>query len=102
MRSVILAVAVLASASISARADTDFWTASHPRSDAELYAANRVCDAQFGAPENGLPTGAAYKRCMASQGWKYLKGQHDDTWVNHRGMNCHPILNGFGSECSSF
>ena len=78
------------------------WTASHPRSDGELYAANRVCDAQYGAPQNNVPTSAAYKRCMAGQGWKFVRSQRDDTWVNHRGMNCHPIFNGLGSECSSF
>jgi hypothetical protein len=106
MKNVVLTVisglALLASATVSASADTDVWTASHLRSDGELYAANRACDVQFGAPQNGVPTSAAYKRCMASQGWKFVKSQHDDTWVNHRGMTCQPILGGFGSECSSF
>jgi hypothetical protein len=50
MKSIILAVALLASDAVSAYADSDSWTASHPRSNAELYAANSVCDAQFGAP----------------------------------------------------
>jgi hypothetical protein len=102
MRSLILAVALLACGAVSAYADTDMWTANPPRSDAELYAANRVCNAEYGAPQNGVPTSAAYKRCMASQGWKFLRSRHDDTWINHRGMSCHPILSGFGSECSSF
>jgi hypothetical protein len=102
MKCMILAVALLAAATVSASADSDVWTASHPRSDAELYAANAACDAQFGAPQNGVPTSAAYKRCMASQGWKFVKSERNDTWINHRGMTCHPILNGFGSECSSF
>ena len=100
--SVISGVALLASATVSASADTDVWTASHPRGDGELYTANSVCNAQFGVPQNDVPTSAAYKRCMASQGWKFVKTQHDDTCINHRGMTCHPILNGFGSECSSF
>jgi hypothetical protein len=102
MKSMILAVALLASGAVSAYADTDTWTANPPRSDGDLYAANRVCDSEYGAPQNGVPTSAAYKRCMAGQGWKFVKSQRDDTWVNHRGMNCHPNLNGFGSECSSF
>lgn len=102
MKSMILAVALLASGAVSAYADTDIWTASHPRNDGDLYAANRVCDAEYGSPQNGVPTSAPYKRCMAGQGWKFVKSQHDDTWINHRGMNCHPILNGFGSECLSF
>jgi hypothetical protein len=102
MKNMILVVALLASGAVSAYADTDTWTASRPRSDGDLYAANRVCDAEYGSPQNGVPTRAAYKRCMAGQGWKFVKSQHDDTWINHHGMNCHPILNGFGSECSSF
>jgi hypothetical protein len=39
---------------------------------------------------------------MAGLGWKFAGSKRDDTWVNHRGMSCHPILNGLGSECSSF
>jgi hypothetical protein len=102
MKSMILAVVLLASGAVAAHADTDVWTASHPRGDGELYAANQVCNAEFGMPQNGVPTSAAYKRCMASQGWKFVKSERNDTWINHRGMTCHPILNGFGSECSSF
>ncbi len=102
MKSTILAALLLAGGAMSAYADTDVWTASPPRSDGELYPANRVCNEQYGMPQNGIPTSAAYKRCMTSQGWKFVNTKHDDTWVNHRGMTCHPILGGFGSECSSF
>ncbi len=102
MKSMILAAALLASGAVSAYADTDVWTASRSGSNADLYSANRVCDEQFGAPQNGIPTSAAYKRCMAGQGWKFVSTKHDDTWVNHRGMTCHPIFGGLGSECSSF
>ena len=102
MKSIILAAMLLAVGAASAYADTDVWTAIHPRSDGDLYAANRACNEQFGMPQNGIPTSAAYKRCMAGQGWKFVNTKHDDTWVNHKGMTCHPILGGFGSECSSF
>ncbi len=102
MKCIILAAALLASGAVSAYADTDVWAASHSRSDSDLYSANQVCNAQYGAPQNGVPTTAAYKRCMASQGWKFVTTKHDDTWVNHRGMTCHAILGGLGSECSSF
>jgi hypothetical protein len=101
MKRIVLAAALLVGGgAVSAYADTDVWAASHPRSD--LWSANQSCNAQFGAPQNGVPTSAAYKRCMAGQGWRFSGTQHDDSWVNHRGMTCHPILNGFGSECSSF
>ncbi len=36
MKSIILAAALLASGAVSAYADTDVWTASHPRSDARI------------------------------------------------------------------
>jgi hypothetical protein len=102
MKRIALVAALLLSGAVSAYADTDVWTASHPRSDAELSSANQVCNEQYGVPQNGIPTSAAYKHCMASQGWKFVATKHDDTWVNHRGMTCHPILGGFGSERSSF
>jgi hypothetical protein len=102
MKSITLAMALLASGAVSAYADTDVWTATHPRSDSELWSANQTCNEQFGTPQNHAPTTAAYKRCMASQGWKFVTTKHDDTWVNHRGMTCHPTLGGLGSECSSF
>jgi hypothetical protein len=38
---------------------------------------------------------------MRAQGWIYTNTTRDDTWVNRRGMVCHPILNGGGSECDS-
>ena len=38
---------------------------------------------------------------MRGQGWIYTNTTRDDDWVNHHGMVCHPILNGFGSECDS-
>ena len=102
MKSLILAAALLLGGAVSAYADTDIWTSNPPRSDGELAVAANSCSHQFGAPQNGTPTRAAYKRCMAGLGWKYADTQRNDTWVNHRGMTCHPILNGLGSECSSF
>src|ERR1700727_2809031 len=86
MKRIMLVTALLLSGAVSAYADTDVWTAKHPRSDAELYAADNYCNQQFGAPQNGIPTSAAYKRCMATQGWIYQTTKRDDTWVNHRGM----------------
>jgi hypothetical protein len=104
MKRIILVMALLAASGVSAYADTSIWTStSRPAgSDYDRVAANNYCDREIGAQQNGIPTSAAYKRCMAGRGWKFVKTQRDDTWVNHRGMSCHPILNGFGSECSSF
>ena len=48
-----------------------------PNTDAELYAANSVCNEQFGSPQRGIPTSSAYKRCMANRGWKFVTTKHD-------------------------
>jgi hypothetical protein len=87
--------------SIAAHADTSTWHSKQPRSDGELFAAGRACDAQVGLELNGIATSPAYKKCMASQGWSYVSRTRDNTWINHRGMRCQPILNGLGSECDA-
>jgi hypothetical protein len=38
---------------------------------------------------------------MKPKSWRYVTTKHDDTWMKG-GMTCHHILNGMGSECSSF
>jgi hypothetical protein len=102
MKRIVLITALLLTSAATAYADTSHWTSKQPRSDEQLYAAGQVCDQRFGTEAQGIPTSAQYKRCMAGQGWAYQYTTRDDTWVNHRGMTCHSILNGLGSECSSF
>jgi hypothetical protein len=101
MKRLLLITALILSGSVAAHADTSSWTAKTPRSDGELFAAGRACNAQVGPELYGLPTSAAYKKCMASYGWRYLSSTRDNTWTNHRGMHCQPILNGLGSECDA-
>jgi hypothetical protein len=102
MKRMILVMALLVGGAVSASADTDVWTAKPPRGDADMAAANQYCNETVGPSVNHEPTTASYKRCMASRGWRFVTTKHDDNWVNHRGMNCHHILNGYGSECTSF
>jgi hypothetical protein len=104
MKRILLVTALLIVGTVTAHADTSRWTSNPPRSDAELAAAGDRCDAQYGPERNGVPTTAQYKSCMKKQGWTYLNTVRDNnaTWINHRGMRCQSILNGFGSECSSF
>jgi hypothetical protein len=104
MKRILLVTAFLVAGTVAAQADTTRWASNPPRGDAELHAAGQYCDAKVGPDRNGVPTSAQYKNCMKSQGWTYLDTVHDNyaTWTNHRGMHCQSILNGFGSECSSF
>ena len=101
-RFLLVTAALLLGSTAMAQADTTHWTAVHPpQSDSQLHAATRYCNAQFGVDPLGVPTSAVYKNCMRGQGWIYTNTTRDGDWVNHHGMVCHPILNGFGSECDS-
>jgi hypothetical protein len=101
MKRIVLVATLLLGGAMTAQADTTHWSAVHPaQSDAQLMAAGRSCDLQYGTGPHG-PVSAAYKQCMRAQGWIYTNTTRDDTWVNRRGMVCHPILNGGGSECDS-
>jgi hypothetical protein len=101
MKRLVLVAALLLGGAMTAQADTTHWTAIHPsQSDAQLMADGRSCDLQYGTGPQGPPS-AAYKQCMRAQGWIYTNTTRDDSWVNRRGMVCHPILNFGGSECDS-
>jgi hypothetical protein len=102
MKRIMLVTALLIGGAVSASADTDVWSAKPPRGDADRVAANQYCDETVGPSVNHVPTSATYKRCMASRGWRFVTTKHDDTWINHHGLSCHSILNGFGSVCSNF
>jgi hypothetical protein len=99
MRRFLLVTAVLLlGGTAMAQADTTHWTAVHPpQSNFQLRTASQSC----GGDPVSVPTSAEFKKCMRSQGWIYTNTTRDSDWVNRRGMDCHPILNGFGSECDS-
>lgn len=104
MKRFLLVTAMLVVGAAAAHADTSRWASNPPRGDAELHASAQYCDAKVGPDQNGVPTSARYKSCLKGQGWTYLNTMRDNnaTWINHRGMRCELILNGLGSECSSF
>jgi hypothetical protein len=88
-RLLVVAIAMLFGS--AAQADTTHWTAVHPgQNNSDLRAASLSC----GGDPVGVPTTAAYKRCMRSQGWIYTNTTGDNEWVNHYGRLCRPILNG--------
>jgi hypothetical protein len=104
MKRTIIAVGLLLGTLLAAHADTTFWdnVTKHPRSDAEMSADGRYCDLQTNGDAIGTaaPT-PAYRRCMLSRGWRYSHQHSDSSYINRRGMLCHSILNGGGTECSS-
>ena|SRR5580704_15999541 len=101
-RFLLVTAMLLLGATVTAQADTSHWTAVHPQQgNSQLSAAAQACNNQVGVDRLGVPTSAAYKRCMRGQGWIYTNTTRDNSWVNHHGMACHPILNGGGTECDS-
>jgi hypothetical protein len=83
----ILATALLLVGTFAAQADVNVWS-SVAKHD-ELEAANNACDARFGAPQNGVPVSAAYKRCMAQHGWRYVRTNRIQTWRDPDAGVCH-------------
>ena len=73
MKRLALVAALLIGSAISAHADTDIWTnvLKQKRGDDALNTDSSFCDAQLGAPQNGTPTSAPYKRCMRAPRGRY-------------------------------
>jgi hypothetical protein len=108
MKRMFLVAALVLGAGLSAHADNTVYIniLKHPRGDAELQADGRYCDLRVGPDRNGVPTLAAYKRCMLSRGWRYsyrTRTPREHTWIDpETGLRCHDILGGIGSSCSNF
>jgi len=108
MTRMVLIAALLLGTALSAHADmvTYHNILKAPRNDDQLHQDGYYCDAQVGPDKNGVPTAAAYKRCMLGRGWRYQSIKREPapkTWIDSdTGPTCHEILNGFGSECLNF
>ncbi len=107
MKYLVLAILVLAASAAGADADTDHWTSTlkHPPAGQARSAAidGDYCNQVAGPNLNGRPTPPAFKRCMASRGWRYQGTTREKTWIDpDTGLTCHDILDGFGSACSNF
>jgi hypothetical protein len=104
MKRIIVATALLVGATLAAQADTNYYTnvLKQPRSDDQLQADVRYCDAKIGGYQNGTPPTAAYRRCMSSRGWRYDHTKVVKTWIDpDTGDRCHEILGGAGSSCGN-
>jgi hypothetical protein len=105
MKRLVLVAALLLGSGLAAQADVTHWTnvLKQPRSHDALLADGDYCDQRVGKDYNGVPTSAAYKRCMRSRGWRYDSMRVEKTWIDpDTGLTCHAILGGFGSVCSNF
>lgn len=104
MKRIILATMLLLASAIAAQADMSHYTnlLRQPRGNDELNADASYCDAKVGRDRNGVPTSAAYKRCMRSRGWRFDYTKVEKTWIDpDTGDTCHEILGGLGSSCGN-
>ncbi len=109
MKISVLALALFAANVGIARGDTDQYrdNSGRNRGDARLAADADYCEMKVGANKNGAPTTPAYKHCMLTRGWRYLRTDRDSSddqwWDPDQNLWCwrSTFLGVPSTECSS-
>jgi hypothetical protein len=108
MKRILIVAALLIGGVAAAHADRDIFqnTRRQARGDADLQRDTEYCGQSAGPNRNGRPTPAAFKRCMASRGWRYVRTVREATYPDPDDPNqrCKDIVqNGrvIGSHCSN-